>query len=195
MTSDFNVKKYQVVIEGISPVRQSRYSGEKAPVSLGGRKPTDEEAKKMFDVAKYWEKGIGYYQPVEQIRKTIINGAKQFKVPGKGQTRFSYYVASGGLIITPERLVHKNQKDVRSIGYFTTRLEGKKQTKVWTQMPEIHDWELEFQIENTMPELITSDYLRQFIEWAGLYSGIGVGRPERGNMYGRFKIKAFKEIQ
>lgn len=190
-------KHYKVVIGGITALRQHRrpQPGDKEVKNIGSRIPTKEEEKVLFENHRYWDKGKGYYQPSDQIRQALILAAHQEKVPGKGNARFSKYISAGGILIEPEKIYHKNQKDVKSIGHWTVREDRGKKNQVWCVKPEIHNWELEFTIQNNMPEIITDSDLKRFLEYAGMYCGIGVDRPERGKLYGRFEVKEFKQIK
>lgn len=190
------VKKYKVVIQGISPLRQHRrpLPGDHIIKSIGAKIPTEEQKQKLFENHRYWEKKIGYYQPSTQIKKALVLAAHKWKVPGEGQSKFSKYVGSA-VFIEPERLIHENQKDIDIVGHWTTNRAGRVETQVWCVKPEIRDWELEFGITSTMPEKITDANLKEFLDYAGLYCGIGCDRPERGKQFGRFEVKSFKVMK
>ena len=189
------IKKYKVTIVGITPLRQHRrpLPGDHEIKSMGGRIPTEEETQMLFENARYWEKKIGYFQPSHQIRKALVLSAHNYKVPGKGNTRFSKFVSSA-VFIEPEVLVHKNQKDVESIGHWTVREDRGKQFQIWCTKSQVDNWELDFEITNTMPEIVTDKDLKEFLEYAGMYNGIGCDRPGRGKSYGKFEVKSFKVL-
>lgn len=188
------IKRYKVVIKGTSSIRQHKRPEVDTP-KFGGRLPTKEEEKALFEAHRYYDKKIGYYQPSTQVKKALVLAAHREKVPGEGNTRFSKYVSSA-VLVGPDKLVHKNQnkKNVKCIGHWTVNESRGQKNQVWCVKPEISDWELEFTIDNLMPEKITDEYLKYFLKYAGIYNGIGADRPERGKVYGRFEIKSFKRL-
>lgn len=190
------IKKYKIIIKGVTPLRQHRrpLPGDHEMKSIGAKIPTKEQEKQLFENHRYWEKSIGYYQPSTQIKKALILAAHKWKVPGEGQAKFSKYVGSA-IFIEPERLIHKVKTGFRAIGHWTTNKAGRVETQVWCVKPQIDKWELEFDITSTMPEKITDANLKEFIEYAGLYMGIGTDRPERGKGFGRFELKSFKIVK
>ncbi len=190
-------KQYKVVISGITPLRVQRrpLPGDHIIKSSGGKIPPEEVQQQMFENSRYWEKKGGYFHPSNSIKKAIVLISNREKVPGQGNLRFSRLIGEGGILIEPENLFHKNQKDVKKIGHWTVNKEGAKQSQVWTVKCEIHDWQLEFNLINNLPDVITEEYLKRFIEMAGLFCGIGQDRPGRGKTFGRFEIKEFKEIK
>lgn len=187
-------KRYKVVITGVTALRQHRRRnpGDTEPPSIGGRLPTKEEEKIYFELARYYDKKIGYYQPSIQIRKAIINAGKKECIPGQGKSKFSKIMEAGGIIIEPDIIPHKNQKDVKIAGHWTADWKGNQK---WVTKAEVHNWQLEFIIQNNMPEIITDDHLKKFLDWAGMFCGLGADRPERGKLYGRFEVKQFKQIK
>jgi len=190
-----SVKQYKVVIKGTSSIRQHRRPEVDTP-TFGGRLPTKEEEKALFEAHRYYDKKKGYYQPSTQIKKALVLAAHRMKVPGEGNAKFSKYISSA-VLITPDKLYHKNQskKNVKCIGHWTVNENRGQKNQVWCVKPEITDWELEFVIDNLMPEKLTDEHLKYFLEYAGLYNGIGADRPERGKNYGRFEIKSFTRLK
>ncbi len=189
------IKKYQVVIKGITPIRQHRRPEEDGP-KFGGRKPTKEEEKKLFEMHRYYDKKIGYYQPSDQIRKALVLASHRIVVPGEGKAKFSKYVSSS-IIADPTMLKHKNQKaaNVKVIGHWTVNEIRGARNQVWCVKPQIDNWELEFNLTNLQPAVITDAYLKKFLEYAGMFCGLGADRPERGKNFGRFEVKSFKVIK
>lgn len=192
-----DLKKYKCIITGVTALRQHRrpMPGDKEVKSIGARIPTKEEEKVLFENHRYWDKAKGYFQPSMQIKKAIVLASHREKIPGQKQSKFSKLVGAGGIMIEPDRIYHKNQKDVKCVGHWTVNTSGFNKSQVWCVKPEIHNWELEFEITNFMPEIITDEYLKKFIEWAGLFCGIGADRPERGKLFGRFELKSFKVLK
>lgn len=188
-------KKYQVVIKGLTPIRQHKRPEVETP-KFGGRKPTKEEEKQLFEAHRYYDKKIGYYQPSDQIRKAIVLASHRIVVPGEGKAKFSKYI-SCSIIAEPMMMVHKNQKpsNIKCIGHWTVHEMRGQKNQVWCVKPQINDWELEFTLTNLQPAVITDDYLRKFLDYAGMFCGLGADRPERGKNFGRFEVKSFKVLK
>ena len=189
-------KRYKVVISGTSPLRQQRrpLPGDHKIPKLGSDIPTEDVQKKLFENARMWEKKGGYYQTANQIMKAITLISHREKVPGQGNLRFSRLIGEGGIMIEPEKIFHKNQKDVIKIGHWTVNEQRGKRNQIWTVKCQIDKWELEFIITNNLPEVLTKDYLYSFVEMAGMFCGVGQDRPGRGKTFGRYEIKKFDEI-
>lgn len=198
MKPDFlDVKKYHVVIEGITPVRQSKRPEKSFERKWNGASyPDKEQLQWACDIASYYDEQIGFYQPAEQVRKALIYAGARRKVPGDARRTFSNLLASS-IFIEPEKLIHKNQKakDVGCVCFPTVREDRGKMNQVYSVVREIDNWELEFDVVNTQPDILRDEYLGGFLDYAGLYCGLGVGRPQRGRHYGRFKVKLFKVVK
>ena len=179
-----DTKIYSAVIKQIGDTyRQCKYTGEKLP-SIGGRKPTKEEEKVFFEAARYWDKKLGYYIPSDQIKASIVNASKKFKVPGEGKMTFWRYTGSG-IFIEPAKIPLNKDAKVEIGGHF---VKDKKGATKWTTYCEISNWKAEFQITNVFPEKITDDYLENFLKYAGSFIGIGNNRPELGKPHGKFEV-------
>ena len=55
---------------------------------------------------------------------------------------------------------------------------------VWVVRPRIDNWELDFEITLLQDERISTDLLKEILEYAGAYVGVGAWRPK----FGRFVI-------
>jgi hypothetical protein len=58
--------------------------------------------------------------------------------------------------------------------------------------PVFKDWELEFDI-NIGDDQIPIEVIKQALDHAGLYVGIGDFRPGRGGKFGKFMVVRFEE--
>jgi len=184
------IKKYLIIIQGITSYRQNKYTGEKLP-NIGGRKPTLEEEKIFFEASRYWDKKIGYYIPETQIKGALINAGKKFRVSGEGKTTFWKYIGAGIFIESEKNPLNKDAK-IGIGGHFVKDIRGN--TK-WTTYCEISNWRAEFRIINVFPEKITNEILEQILKYAGSFIGIGINRPELGRPHGKFEIIKFEEIK
>lgn len=59
--------------------------------------------------------------------------------------------------------------------------------------PMLPEWELEFNIIFDDSD-IPPEVLKNVLDWAGQFSGIGDWRPNKGGKYGKFMITKFENI-
>lgn len=183
------MKKFDVTIEGIASLLQARH-----PTPIEEAKILERENKKMktkdlsdkeqMEMHAYKEKGK-WVQPSEMIEASMTKAAVNFKMEGKKSYKD---VIKGGIIITPVMIVHKNQKPIMDACWGKNKNTG---GAVWVVRPMFEKWELSFTIQLLQDERVTPTTLRNILDYAGLYVGIGGWRPK----YGRFEVKSFKEAK
>ena len=98
-------KNYAVQIKGVTSLLQNRFAGEE---TIGKTKPKSATTKENdVEDTMYRLDGNGkIYQPSECIKQALIEAGKSFK---QGKSNKSKAFASF-VIITPEAIVHENQK-------------------------------------------------------------------------------------
>lgn len=181
------MKKFEVEIEGISPLLQARHPTPTELEQITKREASSKKSKKLTDKEQYdmhaFKVKSKYYQPAEMIEAAMTKAAANFKLEGKKSYKD---VIKGGLLIEPVNIIHKIQKFVSDGDW------GKNPTTrgaVWIVRPRADKWQLVFTINLLQDERVESNTLRQILEYAGLYVGIGAWRPK----FGRFKIIKFVE--
>ena len=183
------MKKFKVTIKGIAPLMQARHPSPDEEVKILQRKSSkkakvkDLTDKEAFEMHAYKVNGK-HFQPSVMIEAAMAKAAVSFKMEGKKTFKD---VIKGGIIVTPTNIIHKKQKfemDAQWGNNPSTR------GAVWIVRPRIDEWELDFTIDLLQDERVAPEQLKEILEYAGMYIGIGAYRPK----YGRFEVKSFKEI-
>ena len=106
-----------------------------------------------------------------------------------------YKVLCGILSVEPEKIFNfKPQKWVIDERVGNNPNTGKGGNKVIIERPKFEDWEAEFVIRVDTSD-ISSEKLREVVEFAGNYVGIGSYRPSKGGKFGRFKIVKWEVLE
>jgi len=173
-------ERYRVKIKGIRPILFNRFYEVEKTKKRGARRDPKEEAR----LSLYLDKEKNICTPSIHIEGALIKAAADYKMPGKGRKTFKDAVRSG-LIVEPELIVHKNQEWV-----VDRRPAVVQRSRIMRSRARLDDWELEFNIL-VFDERITKSILREFLETAGRYMGLGYYRPK----FGLFKIMEFEKVE
>ena len=125
------------------------------------------------------------YQPATHIECAMKEAAKNFKVSGKRGATYSKLVAST-LSVVPDAIPHKIQDyEIDSRPVVVQR------ARVTRYRPILKDWELDFILELPDDQLQV-EVVKEILDYAGLYVGIGDFRPGKGGKFGKFMVTEFK---
>lgn len=182
------MKKIRVEVTGISPLLQHRFKIDDVQTPAKKRNLAAEED----DVEGYLYRlpDGTIYQPALHFIASMKRAGIKFKIPGQNRTTYKNLIGCGMVIIEPDAIPHKNQNweiDIRAIVNPNTR--GRRAKK----RPCFKNWTLQFTIEYDENE-IDFGHIKQILDYAGRYVGIGDFRPEKGGPFGRFLVSEFKEI-
>lgn len=126
------------------------------------------------------------YTPSTHIYGALIDAAENFEADKKKSNYGNLFASS--LSVEPEEIIHKIQKwEIFSISV------PNKKGRYMLRRPMLSEWELEFNIvfdESDIP----AEVLRNALDWAGRFSGIGDWRPNKGGRYGKFMVTKFEVI-
>lgn len=188
-----------VTIKGIGPLLQAKHPtpDEEAEIlkrmSAPKAKVKDMTEKEKFDMHAY-RVGKKFIQTSEMIEAAMVKAAVQYKLEGKKTYKDAF---KAGVTIEQEKIVHKNQKLIMDKNepkdpktwYMDARWAKNPSTRgaIWVVRPRINEWELDFTINLLLDELIPTDMVKNVLEYAGMYVGIGAWRPK----FGRFSIEKF----
>jgi len=170
--------KIDVSIEGLPPGllmnRFAESSSEEAEVEQSAYK--NEEGK--------------LYQPAEHILRAMAIAASTFRPEGKGRANYAKVFGNGLVQIEPPEIVHKNQGWV--VDSRPVKVKGSRK-KVLRRRVRLPTWELDFTIVSG--DSLSPETIKNVLEHAGYYVGIGDFRPQRKGPFGRFKITKFEAAQ
>jgi len=179
------LKEIKVSIKGITPLLMHRFPND------GADEPSKKRTgvpnwKQEAELALYKNPDGTIYEPAEHLEKSIQNAAKSFKIAGKRGATYGKLVGAT-LEVYPDAIPHKIQTyeiDSRSVVV--------QRARIIRYRPRFDSWELEFTIRLLDDQLPVS-VIKEVLDQAGLYVGIGDYRPQRGGKFGKFMVTKFKE--
>lgn len=180
------MKKYKVEITGITPLlmnKPEQYGFDEQWVEKKASTDWEAEALKKLYINS---KGT-IYQPATHLERALIEAGKKIKVKGQGKATYSKLF--GSMISVDEfEIVHKKQ----SYGIHKSLVViPSTKGRIMRYRPIFNEWSLEFHISGE--EEITPAVIKEGLEIAGKYVGIGDWRPEKKGKFGKFQITKFKE--
>jgi len=183
------MKKYEVTIQGISPLLMNRPSMLIGDISKD-KKPASDDYKGIAESKLYTTDEGKLYQPSTHLHGALIEAGKHKKIVGKGKSTYSK-VCGYAVQIEPYEIVHKNQNwEVFTVLAVNPSTKGRNPLA----RPQLKKWELVFEVvfdETEVPESI----MKELFDIAGRIVGIGDWRPAKKGPYGKFQVTNWKEIK
>ena len=181
------MKTYNVTITGISPLLMNRPSALIGDISKE-KLQTDETPEKSAEKKLYVNDEGKLYQPETHIKGSLVEAGKDQKVVGKGKSTYSKIVGYA-VEINPFEILHKKQK---WIPYSVLAVCPSTRGRNLLHRPMLKDWELDFEITFD-DEQIPASILKECLERAGKFVGIGDWRPAKKGRFGKFQVTSYKE--
>ena len=183
------MKKYKVVIEGVSPLLMNRPSAMIGDISKD-KKPFTNEADNEAILKIYQNDKEELYQPSTHIYGALIEAGKHKKVVGKGKATYSKVVGYA-IEINPFEIKHQKQKwETFSILAVNPNTKGRN----LLHRPMLKEWKLEFECVFDETEIAPS-IMKELFDIAGKVAGIGDWRPQKKGPYGKFQVTEWKELK
>ena len=181
------MKKYKVEITGITPLLQNKpeeYGFDEQWVEKKASTDWEKEALKKL----YIDSNGIIYQPATHLDRALIEAGKKIKVKGQGKATYSKLFGS---MVSVEEFEVKHKKQDYEIHKSLVVIPSTK-GRVMRYRPMFNEWILEFSLnaEDEIPQ----DAIKEALEIAGKYVGIGDWRPEKKGKFGKFQVTEFKEI-
>ena len=183
------MRNIEVEVTGISPLLQHRY-----PLEDSGSQSTVRNKKqKTDDVEKslYRLPDGTIYQPSIHFISSMKKAGSRFQIPGQGKATYRNLIGSGAVLISPDAIPHDKQSfeiDIRPVVIKSTK------GRIPRRRPIFKNWSLKFIIEYD-EEDISSETIKEILDYAGRRVGVGDFRPENGGPFGRFMVTKFKEVK
>ncbi len=181
------MKEIEVTIKGTTPLLVHRFPMDGA----------DEPSKKRTGVPNYKteaetylykdEKGI-LYEPASHLEASLQNAGKNFKITGKRGATYGKLVGAT-LEVYPDAIPHKITEytiDRRPVVI--------QRARIIRNRPRFDKWELDFSL-HLLDEQLRIEVVKEILDHAGFYVGIGDYRPQRGGKFGKFIVTKFKEVE
>jgi len=173
MNKDY--KRYSVIIKGTKPLLMNNPNSMNAP---------KEGKETPVEALLFKNKKGQIYQPSEPIIQMMKDSA--YKHKGK---KISSLV-NAFLEIEPMEIIHTNQ----NWEIFENQVVIQHKDRITKKRPMLREgWELEFTMIS-LNEQLTGAMLKDILEYAGTFNGLGDWRPQKGGRYGRFVVTKFEEI-
>jgi hypothetical protein len=186
------MKKFKVRIEGITPYMQHRMDDVKLEDWEKNRKliiERDDIAKEDIARAEFhaFISDGKFYLPAEHIKGALINAGAMVKSKVGNSKKSMKNIVAGMFFVFPEKLPLPQQYVIDKRSAVNKNIKA----RVICIRPKWEKWETEFElhIDN---DTITEATIKEIIENAGNYIGIGSFRPQNNGMFGRFKLIELK---
>lgn len=182
------MKKFEVTIEGIAPLLHARHPSPIEEEEITKRSKKDGKKtkaltdKEQFTIHSYKNAAGKFVQPAEMVEAAMTKAAANFRMEGKKTYKDAI---KGGMFVTPIEIVHSIQKAEMDSRW------GKNPTTrgaVWVVRPRFDKWKLSFTINLLLDERVADSTIKEILDYAGLYIGLGAWRPK----FGRFEVISFK---
>ena len=179
------MESYRVAIVGRRPLLLHQIPQSLGERGRGERVSPEEEAK----AALYRDSSGAIVIPALNIKASIRDAARQFRVPGRGKVSYKDLIKSG-IEVEPLMIPLKvpGGGDPENSWKVDTRPVVVQRSRILRSRPRFDEWELEF-VVNIVDPLVAAQQLKEIIESAGKYVGLGDFRPE----FGLFTLASFEK--
>lgn len=190
------MKSYKVRIKGSSPYMQHRMDDQKLEQwekerhmiieNLGLNTP--DQVKAEFHC--YRNDDGSCFIPSAQIKAALIEAGKLVKGKVGSATKSMKNIVAGMFLVTPEQILLPNydQIDKRSA------VNRNVKARIITVRPKWSQWEVEFTLRVKI-DTLTEDMIKNIIQYAGEYIGLGSFRPTNNGEFGCYDLVSFTEMK
>lgn len=188
------MSKYKVKIVGITPYMQHRMDDQKLEEWEKNRKliiERDDVAKEDQVRAEFhsYQDEKGFYLPTDQLKGSFIGGGAMVKSKVGNSRKSMKNIVAAMFFIQEEklRLPKTYEIDKRSA------VNKNVKARIICIRPKWEKWEAEFTliVDN---DTITEQTIKEIIENAGNFVGIGSFRPTNNGSFGRYKLTNIQKI-
>lgn len=171
--------KYKIKVKGKAPLLMNKFSVEEKTTSRAKKVyvPEDEAEKKTYRT----EDGK-LYLPSTHFKAAMVKSATDFKMTGRKS--YKEYIKAGLFIDEIEIVLDQQEYEIFACPVVIQR------SRVMSWRPMFKEWSCEFTIE-LADEMLNITDVKEILEAAGRFKGVGDWRPE----HGRFTIESFKKIK
>lgn len=180
------MRKIEVEIKGQSPYLMHKFGEDEADIK-GKKSIAEKDYASEVEKALYRSPEGEIYVPSAQIKGCLIEAGKNFKVAGKGKSNYSKLFGAF-LIVEPDTIPMVNQEwitDARAVVI--------QRARIIRYRPKFMEWGLKFTL-TIMEDEIPVETVKNALDHAGNYVGIGDFRPQKKGSFGRFIVTSFKEV-
>lgn len=170
------VKYANVKVQGKAPLLMNKFMIDKTASSRGKKVyvPEEEAEKKTYRT----EAGE-LFLPSTHFKASMVKASVDFKMSGK--KTYKDFVKAGIFIEPTEIILDQQEYEIHEEPVVISR------ARVMSWRPKFKEWSCEFKIE-IVDEMLNPSVIKEILETAGKYKGVGDYRPE----YGRFEVIEFE---
>lgn len=188
------MKRYEIEIEGITPVVWNRLKKEIMDIHKELKKDELEENERTNWKMKAETKNGNAIIPPEWILSCLVNAAKETRIvphfaTTKSQT-YTKYLSNVRINPGKEIVAGKSSDIKRKDAMLSSQGKSKMGGKVLRCHPILEEWNAKFILIDTLGRM-KQDELKTLFEWGGQAVGIG---DQRIFNFGRFDIKSIKVV-
>lgn len=181
----------EVTLKGLSP-----YSQSKVKTSVKPKDELDDEfERRTWKEHLHTEKGVVFIPPMS-VKKSLEECAQYLAEPvkGKGKATYTKHFTAGVMSIEPWWFQPKLMADDVEGEMLFLNADGKKGggRRVHRMYPRIADGWHASGVLYVIDAMLTADKVREYLEHAGKFIGIGRFRPRNGGFYGRYAVESFE---
>jgi len=172
--------KINVKVKGTAPLIMHKFIVAEGTSSRGKKVyiPED-EAEKVC----YRNEDGKLVLPTTHFKAAMVKSAVDFQA--KGKKSYKDYIKSGLMMLENETILDQQEYEVYTCPVVVAR------ARIARSRPRINEWSCGFTIEITDETWLNQSIVKEILEAAGKYKGVGDNRPE----FGRFQIEEFKTIE
>lgn len=181
------MKKLQVKIIGLQPgILFHRMSKEMEDKLAGAKnnKIREEIERNNVSLYIYFDSEGRPAIPSTYIINAMKNAAAEFQIKGRGKKTYKKLVGAGLIAIEPDMIPLNAPKGWK----IDSRPVVVQKARIMRHRPLFPEWSAEFTIYYDEQQF-TENIVKEILENAGAFVGIGDYRPERGGPFGRFKVE------
>lgn len=193
------VKTYQVVIQGLTPILQHRFSDE-AQVNSGkgtrAVKIKDETPREQAEKAAYRTDGGYLYHPGSSIMRLMRDAGSSHKQ--RGSRKSCKYIVPAAVRVFEDQIplyaadaqtpLDDFEVDSRAVVIPSTK------GRIMRHRPRCDVWTARFSLVIN-EDVLGAETIRQFLDEGGQRIGIGDFRPEKGGPFGVFQVNLWEELE
>jgi hypothetical protein len=190
------MKKYKIEIEGVTPYLQHRMDDlkledwEKQRGRIIERDDISKEDLLRAEFHLYRNQKSGKcFMPSEHIRGSLINAGSFIKSKVGNAKKNMKNIVAGMFFVNPEEIILPESWIIDKRSAVNKNIKA----RIICIRPKWESWKVNFElwVDN---DTITSETVKNLVEIAGQYVGIGSFRPEHNGMFGRFNLTKFEKL-
>lgn len=184
------MKEYAIKIKGLTPYMQYRMDDEKLEVwekkrgNIMERPDVSHEDAVRAEYHCHRNKAGQCYIPADQLRVSMINAGSYVKAKVGGRSKSMKVIVAATFQPSPEEIILPDYDAIDKRSAVNRNVKA----RVIVVRPKWSEWSAEFVLK-VYEDTLTIQTIRQIIEYAGSYVGIGSYRPTCNGMFGRFEVE------